>query len=470
MVNLQRNKTEQPLYEQIYQQIKDEITQGVLKPHDRILGARTLAKMLQVSRNTVDRAYLQLTLEGYIESRKNAGFYVLQLPQVLISDEVKKMESPLSQYGQNVQDSVIYDLTNSSHTSNLFPKKVWKKHYLNALDHLEKSEELSYLQPFQGDLSLRKEICRYLKRIRGVVCQPEQIIITSGLQQSLDYLCYFLGQNQGKVLMEDPGYPKAREIFRKNQYEILKAEVDDKGMVLDENSLEQKIDMIYTTPSHQFPLGMIMPITRRQKLLSYAEKSQSLILEDDYDSELRYYQRLVPALKSIDYIDRVVYLGTFSKILSPSFRMSYMVLPRQFTQYFLDKFRGYNSTVNLLNQVTLASILSSGDYDRLVRKLNHIFKKRYEAFREGFESFNVPITTSHNVSGQYFLLTFPTKIDQSELIRRALKQGVRVYDTMQFWQEKADCPQESLFLGFSKIDLEQIPDCMDRLKKAWGKE
>lgn len=123
-----------------------------------------------------------------------------------------------------------------------------------------------------------------------------------------------------------------------------------------------------------------------------------------------------------------------------------------------------------MNQVTLASILSSGDYDRLVRKLNHIFKKRYEAFREGFESFNVPITTSHNVSGQYFLLTFPTKIDQSELIRRALKQGVRVYDTMQFWQEKADCPQESLFLGFSKIDLEQIPDCMDRLKKAWGKE
>lgn len=103
MISLQRNKTEQPLYEQIYQQIKDEITQGVLKPHDRILGARTLAKMLQVSRNTVDRAYLQLTLEGYIESRKNAGFYVLQLPQVLISDEVKKMESPLSQYGQNVQ-------------------------------------------------------------------------------------------------------------------------------------------------------------------------------------------------------------------------------------------------------------------------------------------------------------------------------------------------------------------------------
>lgn len=141
--------------------------------------------------------------------------------------------------------------------------------------------------------------------------------------------------------------------------------------------------MIYTTPSHQFPLGMIMPISRRQKLLEFAEQNDSFVIEDDYDSELRYYEKPVPALKSIDYPDRVIYLGTFSKILSPSFRMSYIVLPKQFTEGFLERFRLHNSTVNLINQIALANVLSSGDYDRLVRKMSHIFKKDMRRFKMG---------------------------------------------------------------------------------------
>ena len=147
--------------------------------------------------------------------------------------------------------------------------------------------------------------------------------------------------------------------------------------------------------------------------------------------------------------------------------MSYIVLPEQYTDGFLEKFKLYNSTVNLINQSALANVLSSGDYDRLVRKMNHIFKKRYEAFQAGFDSFQVPIKVSHNVSGQYFLVSFPTKINQSEMIKRALDEGVKVYDTMQFWQEEAECPQDNLFLGFSKIELEDIPDCIERLKRAW---
>ncbi|MDO4635493.1 MAG: PLP-dependent aminotransferase family protein [Streptococcus sp.] len=467
MINLTRETGSTPLYEQIYEQLKKDIIEGDLSPNDKMLGTRTLSHMLEVSRNTVDRAYMQLSLEGYIESRKNAGFYVLELPKVLKVEEKYDFIPDERQTRKHHSSDTIYDLTNSSHTSNLFPKKVWKKHYLNALSQLDEAEEFSNFQEFQGDLKLRNEICRYLKRIRGVECSPEQVVITSGLQQSLDYLCHFLGKEKGSVLMEDPSYPKARAIFKKNSYQILQAKVDDKGMVLEKSSLQKNIDLIYTTPSHQFPLGMIMPIKRRQELLSFAELRQSLIIEDDYDSELRYYEKPVPALKSIDYIDRVVYLGTFSKMLSPSFRMSYMVLPKPFTEAFLKTYKDYNSTVNLLNQVTLANILATGDYDRIVRKMNQIFKKRYEAFKRGFENFPLKVNISHNVSGQYLLLTFPEKINQSQLIEKALMYGVKVYDTMQFWQEEADCPQESLFLGFSKIDLVDIPDCIERLKKAW---
>ena len=467
MINLIKGEGQAPLYEQIYYQIKSDIINGYLSPNERILGTRTLAKMLNISRNTVDRAYLQLTLEGYTESRKNSGFYVLKLPKVLHPGKGKQpFDATYMGDERLIQEDVAYDLTNSSHTSNLFPKKVWKKHYLTAIDQLELAEKLSSLQPFQGDIALRKEICRYLERIRGVVCHPRQIIITSGLQQSLDYLCQFLGKNKN-VLMEEPSYPKAREIFLKNSCNITTVKVDDKGLNIINLSNSEKIDMIYTTPSHQFPLGMIMPISRRQKLLEFAERNDSFIIEDDYDSELRYYEKPVPALKSIDYPDRVIYLGTFSKILSPSFRMSYIVLPEQYTDGFLEKFKLYNSTVNLINQSALANVLSSGDYDRLVRKMNHIFKKRYEAFQAGFDSFQVPIKVSHNVSGQYFLVSFPTKINQSEMIKRALDEGVKVYDTMQFWQEEAECPQDNLFLGFSKIELEDIPDCIERLKRAW---
>ena len=138
------------------------------------------------------------------------------------------------------------------------------------------------------------------------------------------------------------------------------------------------------------------------RAFNVCKERNSFIIEDDYDSELRYYQRPIPALKSIDYLDRVIYLGTFSKILSPSFRMGYMVLPEQFTEKFLEKGKLYNSTVNLLNQIALANILSSGDYDRLVRKMNHVFKKRYEAFKQEFQKFKTPIELSSNVSGQYF--------------------------------------------------------------------
>lgn len=225
--------------------------------------------------------------------------------------------------------------------------------------------------------------------------------------------------------------------------------------------------MIYTTPSHQFPLGMIMPISRRRELLSFAEAHNSFIFEDDYDSELRYYQRPILALKSIDYLDRVIYLGTFSKILSPFFVWAIWFCQNKSTESFLEKFKFYNSMVNLLNQIALANILSSGDYDLLVRKMNHVFKKCYDVFKKEFEQFNTPIKLSSNVSGQYFLVTFLDKINQCDAIKRAEKEGVRVYDTMQFWQEKADCLQESLFLGFSKIDLEDIPDCIRRFRKAW---
>lgn len=218
------------------------------------------------------------------------------------------------------------------------------------------------------------------------------------------------------VLMEEPGFNKAVSVFINNKMEVQTVPVDENGLMVSGLPIVQNTCAVYSTPSHQFPTGATLPIDRRYELLEWVTQNDVYIIEDDFDSELRYYTKPIPSLQSIDLNDRVIYLGTFSKALSPSIRMGYMVLPPKILQRFLEKFETYNSTVPLLNQ----------------------------------------------------LLEFSEEANQDELIDKALEQGVKVYSTMQFWQEKAACPPNTLFLGFSKIKFEDIPDCVARLKAAWA--
>lgn len=453
-----------PLYEQIYRQLRAQILNQTLPAGTRLPSSRELAAQLQISRNTVNKAYSQLLVEGYLAAVRGSGYYVQQLPQTFTPARAPQRPGH-SRRPAKPAPAVKYDLTNSSHTRNLFPKRAWRKFMLEALDTLDFEERISTLQSLEGEEVLRRPLLRYLRQIRGVHCDLDQLIITSGLQQSLDYLCQLVPATSGRVLMEEPGYPKARVIFEKNHRQVCPAALDDQGICLPAEATGY--DFIYTTPSNQFPTGVMMSAARRRELLHFAAAKRAFILEDDYDSELRYYNRPVPALQSIDTLDRVVYLGTFSKILSPSLRMGYLILPKQLVAPFKETFKLYNSTVNLLNQYTVAKLLESGEYTKLVRRMNTTFKKRFEAFSAGFASFKRPLTLSQNLSGQYLLVEFPVAIDQEKMIARALAEGVRVYPTMEFWRDRAACPDNALFLGFSKIALADIPDCIERLKRAW---
>ncbi len=268
--------------------------------------------------------------------------------------------------------------------------------------------------------------------------------------------------------MEEPGYHKATAVFQNNGFAIQTVPIDENGIIVSKLPTMSENYAIYSTPSHQFPTGVTMPIGRRFELLEWANSHNSYVLEDDFDSELRYYAKPIPSLQSIDTNNKVIYLGTFSKALSPTLRMGYMILPPQLLELYLNKFQDYNCTAPVLNQYVIARLIETGEYDRHIRRLNHVFRKRLECFFNEFSDVNGKIVISGNGSGQYFLLKFTSAPDQAQLISQALKYGVRVYPTMQFWQEKADCPPNTLFLGFSKIDVKDIPDCVQRLKMAWS--
>lgn len=465
MIYLDRNR-EEPLYMQIYSQIVNEIMDGTLKEYQILQGSRGLAKILGVSRNTVDGAYNQLLAEGYVSPKKGIGYVVMKVPE-LLPDRQQGRKFPEVKTASHEDPAVLYDLTNSSHTSDLFPKSMWKRCTLECLEILDQERKLSTLQDKQGELYLRSSLLSYLERIRGVRCTENQIIITAGIQQSLEYISKLLAGNGNTVLMEEPGFNKAAAVFQNNGLEVRTVPVDGNGLVVSELPSCSGIRAVYSTPSHQFPTGVTLSIGRRYELLAWAQTNHVYIIEDDFDSEQRYYAKPIPSLQSIDGGNRVIYLGTFSKALSPSIRMGYMILPPQLLEKYLEKFKNYNSTVPLLNQYVIGKLIETGQYDRHIRRLNHVFRKRLELFLSEFSDVKEKIRISSNGTGQYFLLEFSADVSQQELIDRALAQGVRVYSTMQFWHDKADCPPNTLFLGFGKIALEDITDCVRRLKTAW---
>jgi GntR family transcriptional regulator/MocR family aminotransferase len=468
MIYLEKN-SKKPLYIQIYSQIKKEILDGVLKERQVLTGSRSLAKILNVSRNTVDNAYSQLLAEGYIRSRKGIGYIVMKVPEIKIGERQKESITTRTQMMKDTnQHKVLFDLTNSSYTSDLFPKSLWKQYTLECLERLESEAKISSYQDQQGELYLRRNLLSYLERIRGVCCDESQIVITCGIQQSLDYICKLISSDCPTILIEEPGFNKAVSVFTNNGMKIQTVPVDENGIVVSRLPHIQNVCAVYSTPSHQFPTGATLPIDRRFELLEWAKQNDIFIIEDDFDSEQRYYTKPIPSLQSIDMNNSVIYLGTFSKALSPSIRMGYMILPPKLIQKYLDKFAAYNSTVPLLNQYVIGRLIETGQYDRHIRRLNNVFRKRLELFLSEFSDVKEKIKITSNGSGQYFLLEFSRKVEQAELIEKALEHGVRVYSTMKFWQERAACPPNTLFLGFSKINFEDIPDCVARLKSAWA--
>lgn len=451
-----------PLYLQLYRQLLDQIISGKLPAGHLLPGSRTLAADLGIGRNTADNAYGQLAMEGYIQAESGRGFRVMTLPKLLSEDT----PPPTPCQKPSTVSHITYDLIYGRMSPRDFPFSQWRKELLAVLDDESRGEINSYPN-HKGDILLREQLSKELFQSRGVTCSPEQIIITSGLQGSLEILCKLLYPSDGVHAFEEPSYDRARLIFQQHNIPMVSMALDESGAIPDSLPRDGSVTSVYLTPSHQFPLGILMPIQRRYEFLNWAVAHNAYLIEDDYDSDYSYHASPVPALQSIDTNNRVIYLGSFSKSLSPSMRMAYMVLPPALAQRYDTQLADYNCMVPWLMQRTLAQFMANGHYYRLVRRLRTRFRKTHDLLQREIRQLSPDIQIVSQGYALKFLLAFPPHMTRQWLIDRALEQGVRVYSPERFWQEPNHCPANLIQLGFTDIDSEDIPLCIQRLKKAW---
>ena len=357
--NIEQRK-EKPIYLYLYECIKKDIERGVLPKNTKLPSKRMLAEHLKISVLTVENSYFLLQNEGYIYSAVRSGYFVSDIEDLLIQPkkaEIIKKEQKTAQYFMDFCENI----TNLEH----FPHSVWTK-----IIRKELTENSSLLKrpPSQGVYSLRKELSDYLYRYRGMTIMPEQIIIGAGTEYLYGLLIKILGKDS-IYAVEDPGYSKISQIYNAESVETAFVELDEQGISI-ERLRKSKANVVHVSPSHHFPTGIVMPIKRRYELLNWAnEIPNRYIIEDDYDSEFRYSGKIIPTMQGIDNGEKVVFINTFSKTISPGIRISYMVLPMHLISIFKQKLSFYSCTVSSIDQYVLATFIREGYFERHINRM-----------------------------------------------------------------------------------------------------
>lgn len=450
-----------PLYEQIYEYIKTDIRNGKISCGEKLPSTRALAKYLEISRSTVELAYEQLLAEGYVEAEACRGFFVTQIEELYQWETAKETVAQKIIKEENVYK---YDFSPRGVDLQSFPYGVWRKLSKEILSN-DKSD-LFQLGDSQGEYELRETICRYLYQARGVNCEPEQIVIGAGNEYLLMLLSTVLGKNR-KIAFENPTYRQAYRLFENLSYDTCVVEMDRKGMCVDKLR-KSGAEIAYVMPSHQYPLGIVMPIKRRMELLRWAaEEEERYIIEDDYDSEFRYKGKPIPALQGFDREDKVIYIGTFSRSIAPSIRISYLVLPKNLLKVYNEKSRFLSSTVSRVDQLIIQQFIERGYYERHLNKMRALYKNRHDIMVNELKPLLKYCSISGENAGVHLLLTFIEGKEEKILTQKAKEQGIKVYGLSTYDIKKKEKEQAVILLGYANMSEEKIIQAIHALTNAW---
>ena len=451
-----------PLYEQLYRSLAAEMRTGAVPAGTRMPGKRRLAAELSVSVNTVDAAYQMLAAEGYLEARERSGFYVqeyLALPESAAPAAPPKAEAVPK------QRPIRYDLSTRGVDPGLFPFRTWAR---LQKELLYSSPELLTHGDAQGDLALRQALAGYLEEYRGVRCGAHQIVVGAGLEYLLGLLAPLL---PGPAAVENPGYPRAKQVLENNGVACCCLPVDEDGLSIRALS-DSGAAVCYVTPSHQFPTGVTMPAGRRAELLHWAARKprQRYIIEDDYDSEFRFDTRPLPSLQGMAGADGpVVYLSTCSRSLAPSIRIAYMVLPEHLLPAWREKYRLYSGTVSRFEQQTLARFITEGYFTRHLARERVAYKARRDALTAALTAAFAPgeLTLAGLHTGLHLLAALRDPPPDAALRRAAAAAGMEL-GLLSDYDLTGDAPSAAgtLVLGYGSLKDDACASVGETLKKV----
>jgi GntR family transcriptional regulator/MocR family aminotransferase len=458
-----------PLYQQLYSEMRLRILRGDIRPGTRLLPTRQLAHALGVARVTVTEAYAQLEAEGFVVSRPGAGTFVADSLALTGGGTAVYQPAP-SIWGERVlgvrppahlpvtRPDIDFGFGRSF--PHIFPYDTWRRlldRYLSTDDVM-----LSRYGSVAGFYPLRQALAAYLGMWRGVRCTAEQIVIVNGAQQALDILTRLYLSPGDEVLVESPGYAQAFAVFQLFGADLTPLPVDEHGFPVERIPDDCRARLVFVTPSNQFPRGGALPLPRRLALLAWARAHGAFVVEDDYDGELRYEGRPFSALQGLDDDGRVVYLGTFSKVLFPALGLSYVVLPPPMVTPFVQAKGLVDRGAPTLTQAAVADFITEGHFERHVRHLRQAYGQRRQALITALtRHWGQKAHFSHDAAGLHVMVYLPEGVAESDVVARAAEAGVGLYPGAPYHLHRPAPP--SVLLGFSGLTEEEIVEGISRL-------
>lgn len=442
-IDLNDADTQTPLYRKIYEAFRIAILNGEFASKTRLPSSRALAEQLGVSRLTVVNAYEQLFSEGYLEGRTGSGTFVAdELPENLLqtvnlvenrtNDDINVKNLRLSKFGEHLgklknirgcSQATFIPFQNGLTAVDEFPFEIWSR-IANRITRNPSKKLLGYGDS-QGFEPLREAIAGHLNSARGVNSTAEQVIITAGAQQALDLTARILLESGSSVVTEDPCYLEARNVFSATGAKILSVSVDEEGLDVARIPIESNIRLVYVTPSHQFPLGVTMSLSRRLALIDWAKTNNSWIIEDDYNSEFRYAGRPLASMQGLDNYGRVIYVGTFSKTIFPSLRIGCVVVPPDLVDIFATA-RALNDVhSSIIEQAILSEFIAEGHFSRHLRRMRTLYQERQNIFLEECEKhLKGLIEIKKADAGMHLVGWLPDGVSDLEVQRNATEKGL----------------------------------------------
>ena len=472
-------KSSKTLHRQIYDSYRTAIVDGVLRPGQRIPSTRELAASIDVSRFPVLNAYAQLLAEGYFESRVGAGTVVsASLPERFTSSQSRGERLAISRSGPRTIARRTSILTRYEMPSRVqghgafgvgliafdqFPIELWTKIVTRRCRQMG-ARSLDYGERM-GSKILRKEIASYLRISRSVRCELDQVMIVSGSQQALEISGRVLLDPGSPVWVEDPGYLFARDALTLSGCRLVPVPVDSEGLNV-AAGIERcrKARAAVVTPSHQFPLGVTMSAMRRLELLDWAKNTGAWIIEDDYDSEFRYASSPITSLQGLDDNARVIYIGTFSKVLFPSLRLGYMVIPPDLVDHFVKTRRAMDLGGPTFNQDVLAEFIAEGHFARHIRRMRVLYHERRTALAESIDKeLGSRVNVIGDEAGLQLTVTLPDGSRDREIAERAARENLSLWPLSASYM--GEISQPGFILGFGNLAATQAPAAVRKLAR-----